>query len=63
MIGLVYLGVMVVGDGGNAAVFGAIGHGGSERLIAYPVMLWMIAVGGYLLGQPDLGAGEPRQND
>lgn len=54
-IGLVYLGVMIIGDGGNPAVFGAIGHGGSERMIAYPVMLWMIAVGGYLLALPDPG--------
>jgi hypothetical membrane protein len=52
-IGLVYLGVMVIGDGGNPAVFGAIGHGGSERMIAYPVMLWMIAVGGHLLAMTE----------
>jgi hypothetical membrane protein len=52
-IGLVYLGVMVIGDGGNPAVFGAIGHGGSERMIAYPVMLWMIAAGGHLLAMTD----------
>jgi hypothetical membrane protein len=55
-IGLVYLGIMVIGDGGNPAIFGAIGHGGSERMIAYPVMLWMIAVGGYLLAQADQSA-------
>ena len=61
VIGLVYLGLMIVGDGGNPAVFGAIGHGGSERMIAYPVMLWMIAVGGHLLALPDRGAGEPRR--
>ena len=60
-IGLVYLGVMVIGDGGNPAVFGAIGHGGSERMIAYPVMLWMIAVGGHLLALPHPGPGEPRR--
>jgi hypothetical membrane protein len=62
VIGLAYLGVMVIGDAGNPAVFGAIGHGGSERMIAYPVMLWMVAVGGYLLAQPDPGVGEPRRN-
>jgi hypothetical membrane protein len=54
--GLIYLGIMVIGDGGNPAIFGAIGHGGSERMIAYPVMLWMIAVGGYLLAQADQSA-------
>jgi hypothetical membrane protein len=50
-IGLLYVGVMVVGDAGNPAVFGAIGHGGAERLIVYPSMLWLIAAGGYLLGR------------
>jgi hypothetical membrane protein len=58
-VGLVYLGIMVIGDGGNPAVFGAIGHGGSERMIAYPVMLWMVAVGGYLLAQADRPADRP----
>jgi hypothetical protein len=33
-------------------VFGAIGHGGAERLIVYPVMLWMMAFGGYLMAGP-----------
>ena len=48
-IGIVFVGVMIIGDGGNAAIFGAIGHGGSERMIVYPVMLWMLALGGYLM--------------
>lgn len=52
IVGLVYVVVMLIGDGGNAAVFGAIGHGGSERMIAYPVMLWLLAFGGYLMGSP-----------
>ena len=39
----------VIGDSGNAAVFGSIGHGGSERMIAYPAMLWLLAFSGYLL--------------
>lgn len=52
-IGLVFVGVMIVGDGGNAAVFGPIGHGGAERIIIYPVMIWLVAFGGYLLGTGD----------
>ena len=40
---------MVIGDAGNAAAFGPIGHGGTERMIVYPVMLWMLAFGGYLM--------------
>lgn len=49
-VGLVFVGLMIVGDGGNAAAFGPIGHGGTERMIVYPAMLWMVALGGYLLG-------------
>ncbi len=52
LIGLVYVVVMVIGDSGNPAIFGAIGHGGSERMIVYPAMLWTLVVGGYLLGGP-----------
>ena len=54
IVGLVYVGLMVVGDGGNPAAFGAIGHGGTERMIAYPVMAWLIALGGALLGDADV---------
>jgi hypothetical protein len=48
-VGLVYTVLMVIGDSGNTAVFGPYGHGGSERMIAYPVMAWLIALGGYLM--------------
>ncbi|HSL76376.1 MAG TPA: DUF998 domain-containing protein [Candidatus Limnocylindrales bacterium] len=48
-IGLIYTVLMVIGDSGNTAVFGPYGHGGSERMIAYPVMAWLIALGGYLM--------------
>lgn len=53
LIGLTYVIVMIIGDAGNPAVFGAIGHGGSERMIVYPTMLWTLAVGGYLLARSD----------
>lgn len=48
-IGLVFVIFMIAGDSGDGAVFGAIGHGGTERMIVYPVMLWMLALGGYLM--------------
>lgn len=48
-LGLVFVVLMALGDAGNAAAFGSIGHGGTERMIVYPVMLWMVAFGGYLL--------------
>jgi uncharacterized RDD family membrane protein YckC len=49
VVGLAYAVLMVIGDSGNTGVFGPIGHGGSERMIAYPAMLWLLAFGGYLL--------------
>jgi len=52
-VGLVFVVLMAVGDAGNTAAFGPIGHGGTERMIVYPVMLWLVAFGGYLLGSPD----------
>jgi hypothetical membrane protein len=55
-VGLIYAVLMVIGDAGNPAVFGPIGHGGSERMIAYRVMLWLLAFGGYLMAK---GAPEP----
>jgi hypothetical protein len=56
-VGLVYVGIMVIGDSGNPAVFGPIGHGGAERMIVYPVMLWMLALGGYLMAAAPPEAG------
>jgi hypothetical membrane protein len=49
LVGLIYVVIMVIGDSGNTAVFGAIGHGGAERMTVYPAMLWMLAFGGYLM--------------
>ena len=59
-IGLVYVVIMVIGDAGNPAIFGAIGHGGSERMIAYPALLWTLALGGYLMARPRTDEVEPR---
>jgi hypothetical membrane protein len=52
LVGLTYVVIMVIGDAGNPAIFGPIGHGGAERMIVYPAMLWMVALGGYLMGAP-----------
>ena len=51
IVGLVYVVLMVIGDGGNPVVFWIIGHGGTERMIAYPAMLWLVGLGGYLIGR------------
>lgn len=50
MLGLVFVVLMIVGDAGTAAAFGPLGHGGTERMIIYPVMIWLVAFGGYLFG-------------
>lgn len=60
-LGLVFVVLMVLGDAGNAAAFGPIGHGGTERMIIYPVMIWMIAFGGYLLGSSDRDGDSQQQ--
>jgi hypothetical membrane protein len=54
-IGLGFVVLMVIGDAGNPGVFGAMGHGGAERMIVYPVMMWLMAFGGYLLATPNAG--------
>lgn len=53
LAGLAFVVLMVIGDAGNTAVFGAIGHGGAERMIVYPPMLWMLAFGGYLMARTE----------
>ena len=57
-LGLVFSVLMVIGDSGNIAAFGVIGHGGTERMIVYPVMLWMLAFSGYLMATTETGPAE-----
>ncbi len=52
LVGITFVALMAIGDAGNAAAFGPIGHGGTERMIVYPPMLWLLAFGGYLMGAP-----------
>jgi len=62
VVGLTFVAIMVIGDAGEPGVFGPIGHGGAERMIVYPVMLWLLAFGGYLMGRETdvpVGAAEP----
>lgn len=49
LAGIGFVVLMVIGDAGNPGVFGPIGHGGAERMIVYPVMLWLMGFGGYLM--------------
>ena len=50
LTGLIFVVLMVIGDSGTAAAFAPLGHGGTERMIVYPAMLWMLGFGGYLMG-------------
>jgi hypothetical membrane protein len=51
VVGLIFVVFMFLGDSGTLGSFGPIGHGGVERMIVYPVMIWMLGFGGYLLGK------------
>ncbi len=33
-------------------LFSLIGDGGTERWVAYPIMLWLVGFGGYLMNEP-----------
>jgi len=60
LVDLAFVVVMVIGDAGNPGVFGPIGHGGAERMIVYPAMLWMMAFGGYLMAGLSEAEGDGR---
>lgn len=35
----------------SATLFSFIGIGGTERWVAYPIMLWLTGFGGYLMNE------------
>lgn len=47
---------MILVDAGALIVSGIIGHGGTERMIIYPALIWIMVygLGGYLIASPDL---------
>ncbi|PKL61615.1 MAG: DUF998 domain-containing protein [Methanomicrobiales archaeon HGW-Methanomicrobiales-2] len=49
VIGLIFLVTHAVSDFGIMTLYGPIGHGGSERMIVYPALFWLMAFGGYLM--------------
>jgi len=53
VIGLLFLVLHFLGDANIADLYGPMGHGGSERMIVYPVILWLLGFGGYLMGRPE----------
>ena len=54
VLGIVFTVMMMLVDSEAIDVSGSIGHGGTERMIAYPVLIWMGIFGGYLLASPIL---------
>lgn len=45
---------------GPTLLVGILGGGGVERWVAYPIVLWMVGYGGYVLGTAGHGAGATR---
>lgn len=44
---------------GDASPFWALGVGGAERWVAYPILLWTMGFGGYLAGRASAKPDEP----
>ena len=65
IIGIFFLVIHLMSDINILNLYGIIGHGGSERMIIYPVMIWFVAYGGYLtastttIRQPNPETKEP----
>lgn len=57
-IGLFFLVIHFLSDAGIMDLYGPIGHGGSERMIVYPAILWLLAFSGYLMAPALLRAEE-----
>jgi len=54
ILGLIFVPLMIMVDSGSLDVSSSIGHGGVERMIAYPCLIWMMVFGGYLIASPAL---------
>jgi hypothetical membrane protein len=49
-VGLLSLVALIAGElGGNSPVVKSIGIGGTERWVVFPIILWLVFFGGYLL--------------
>jgi hypothetical protein len=44
--------------GGSSPFLLVFGRGGVERFVAYPVLLWIIGFGDYLMGASSTNAGQ-----
>lgn len=59
ILGIIFVPVMIMVDSGSLDVSGSIGHGGVERMIAFPCLIWMLVFGGYLISSPALKGEGP----
>ena len=59
ILGIIFVPVMIMVDSGSLDVTGSIGHGGVERMIAFPCLIWMLVFGGYLISSPTLKGEGP----
>lgn len=53
VLGIIFVPIMIMVDSGSLDVTGSIGHGGVERMIAFPCLIWMLVFGGYLIGSSE----------
>lgn len=51
--------VSMIALGESGGLTTSLGAGGSERWVAYPVVLWLVMFGGYLMGRPAGRAADP----
>jgi hypothetical protein len=49
LLGVISLSFLILGIF-LPAVNMTLGRGGAERIVAYPVLIWVVAFGGYLMG-------------
>ena len=53
LLGAIALASLAIGVFGEQSVFfEELGAGGVERWVAYPIVLWLVALGGYLMSAP-----------
>ncbi len=63
LVGLVFAGLMVFVDSGVIDPSSTIGHGGVERLIVYPALIWMLLCGGRALAEVRMVIGRPARGE
>jgi hypothetical membrane protein len=50
VVTLVFLGFLGIMEGTASSNYLGLGVGGIERMVAYPLLLWVVGFGGYLMG-------------